>query len=121
MDTTAIPTQMTVSRPKYTCLCKEGYYIPNETLQGFPSDKVESDTYGGSNFSCLRCPGDCFSCDKDGVCTHGPEEHDDFLSTESVVRVSIGAIIGACVICCFLLGLTVFRQRKCKVSKATAS
>lgn len=108
-----VPTQLTVGRPKYTCLCKEGFYIPNETLQGFASDKVENEAYA-SNFSCLRCPGECFLCDKDGLCIHGPEEPDDFL-TESVLRVSIGAIIGACMICCFLFALTVFRQRKCKV------
>lgn len=105
-----------MSRPKYTCLCKEGFYIPNETLQGYASDKVESSEADGGNFSCLPCPGGCLSCDKDGACISGPEEPDEILS-ESVLRVSIGAIIGACMICCFLFALSVFRQRKCKVSK----
>lgn len=108
--------QLIVSRPKYTCLCKEGFYIPNETLQGFASDKVESGETDGGNYSCLPCPGGCLSCDKDGACIFGPEEPDEILS-ESVLRVSIGAIIGACMICCFLFALSVFRQRKCKVSE----
>lgn len=114
-DTTTQSPQLIVSRPKYTCLCKEGFYIPNETLQGFPSDKVESSEMVGGNYSCLPCPGGCLSCDKDGTCIYGPEESDEILS-ESVLRMSIGAIIGACMICCFLFALSVFRQRKCKVS-----
>lgn len=105
-------TTAAVSRAKYTCVCKEGFYIPNETLQGFSSDKVEAEA---GNFSCVPCPGGCLMCDKDGSCTFGHEEPEDFL-TESVLRVSIGAVLGACVGCCVILSLIVFRQRKCKVS-----
>jgi len=101
-----------VSRAKYTCVCKEGFYVPNETLQGFTSEKVESES---GNFTCLPCPGGCLMCDKDGSCMFGHDEPEDFL-TESVLRASIGAILGACVGCCFGLSFIVFRQRKCKVS-----
>lgn len=105
-------SQLTVSRAKYTCVCKEGFYVPNETLQGFSSDKIENES---GNFSCLPCPNGCVMCDKDGSCIYGNEEPNDLL-TESVLRASIGVILGACVGCCFLLSIVVFRQRKCKVS-----
>lgn len=98
------------SHAKYTCVCKQGFYIPNETVQGFQSDKVESD---GANFSCVPCPSGCL-CDKDGSCMFG-DEPEDFI-TESFLRATIGAIIGACIGCCLILMLVVFRQRKCKVS-----
>lgn len=101
-----------VSRAKYNCVCNEGFYVPNETLQGFPSEKVES---GSGNFSCQPCPGGCLMCDMNGGCMSGHEEPEDFL-TESVLRASIGAILGACIGCCFVLSFIVFRQRKCKVS-----
>ncbi|CRL00772.1 CLUMA_CG014026, isoform B [Clunio marinus] len=103
------PLTNTISRPTYTCVCKEGFYIPNQTLQGFPSDKVESKT---GNFSCVPCPG-CAMCDKDGSCFYGHEEEEEFL-TETVLRTFIGVILGACIGSCFLLSLTVFRQRKRK-------
>lgn len=106
-------TSSALSRAKYTCVCREGFYVPNETLQGFSSEKVEADA---GNFSCLPCPGGCLMCDKDGSCIYGHEEPEDFL-TESVLRASIGAVLGACVGGCFLLSLIVFRQRKCKVSQ----
>lgn len=105
-------TAVTAPRAKYTCVCKEGFYVPNETLQGFASDKIES---GAGNFSCQPCPGGCIMCDKDGSCIYGNEEPEDIL-TESVLRASIGAVLGACVACCFVLSLIVFQQRKCKVS-----
>ncbi|KAL7043975.1 hypothetical protein ACKWTF_001723 [Chironomus riparius] len=103
-------SQLFIPRPKYACLCRDGFYIPNETFQGFTSDKIESD---GSNFTCIPCPTGC-SCDKNGMCIYGTDEEDDFL-TESVLRASIGAILGCCFLCCFLIGLTVFRRRKCKI------
>ena len=105
-------SQLFIPRPKYACLCRDGFYVPNETFQGFTSDKVEND---GSNFTCIPCPTGC-SCDKNGMCIYGTDEEDDFL-TESVLRASIGAILGCCILCCFLIGLTVFRRRKCKVSR----
>lgn len=104
-------SQLFIPRPKYACLCRDGFYVPNETFQGFTSDKIESD---GSNFTCIPCPTGC-SCDRNGMCIYGTDEEDDFL-TESVLRASIGAILGCCILCCFLIGLTVFRRRKCKVS-----
>lgn len=105
-------TAAVIPRAKYTCVCKEGLYIPNETFQGFSSDKVEMEA---GNFSCLVCPNSCPMCDKDGSCIYGHEEPEEFL-TESVLRASIGAILGACVGCCLVLSFIVFRQRKCKVS-----
>lgn len=30
------------SRGKYTCVCRVGYYIPNESFQGFTSDKNDA-------------------------------------------------------------------------------
>lgn len=103
---------VSASRAMYTCLCKDGFYVPNETLQGFPSHKVESDI---GNFSCFPCPGGCDTCDKYGSCMYGSEEPEDLL-TESVLKASIGAILGCCVFCCLVLSFIVFRQRKCKVS-----
>ena len=111
-STQSQPTTFTASRAKYTCVCREGFYIPNETHQAFSSEKIEADA---GNFSCVPCPGGCLACDKDGSCVYGHEEPEDFL-TESVLRASIGAVLGACVFSCFLLSFIVFRQRKCKVS-----
>jgi hypothetical protein len=108
-DTTV---SLAVPLPKYTCLCRAGFYVPNETLQGFASEKLDSDV---ANFSCLPCPGGCLTCDKDGSCSYDREEEDDFL-TESVLRASIGAILGCSIFCCVLLSITVFRRRKSKVS-----
>lgn len=114
-DETAVQSQSTAtaSRIKYTCVCREGFYIPNETLQGFSSDKVEGEA---GNFSCQPCPGGCIMCGKDGFCIYGHEEPEDFL-TESLLKASIGAILGACVGCNLILAFLVFQQRKCKVRK----
>lgn len=35
---------------------------------------------------------------------------------ETLMKATIGAILGACMLCCLVLALIVFRQRKCKVS-----
>lgn len=101
-----------VSRPKYTCVCKEGFYIPNKTLQGFSSDTIENEA---GNYSCLACPSGCLMCDKNGLCIYGQEEPEEIL-TETILRISIGSILGACAGCCLILSFLVFRQRKCKVS-----
>jgi G protein-coupled receptor 158 len=101
------------ARAKYTCVCREGFYVPNETLQGFSSEKVEA---GTGNFSCVPCPGGCMMCDNTGLCNLGHDEPEDII-TESVLKASIGAVLGACVGCCLLLSFIVFRQRKCKVSQ----
>lgn len=98
--------------PKYTCVCKEKFYIPNKTIHGFASEKIESE---GGNFSCVPCPEGCLVCNENGICLHGNEEPEEFL-TESLLRACIGAILGACVGCCVLMSFIIFRQRKCKVS-----
>uniref|UniRef100_A0A182SM38 Uncharacterized protein n=1 Tax=Anopheles maculatus TaxID=74869 RepID=A0A182SM38_9DIPT len=61
-------------------------------------------------FSCIPCPSAC-ECDSAGSCS-SPDE--DF-STETLMKATIGAILGACMLCCLVLALIVFRQRKCKV------
>lgn len=33
---------------------------------------------------------------------------------ELLLKASIGAVLGACILCCMILALIVFRQRKCK-------
>ncbi|XP_055709770.1 probable G-protein coupled receptor 158 isoform X3 [Phlebotomus papatasi] len=93
----------------YTCVCKQGFFVPNQTLQGFEGEKVES---GSGNFSCIPCPGGCTECSNTGECLFGDEQ--DALSTETLFKSSIGAILGACMLCCFVLAVIVFRQRKCK-------
>ncbi|KAG5676872.1 hypothetical protein PVAND_006678 [Polypedilum vanderplanki] len=104
-------TQLFVPQPKYTCLCRAGFYVPNETLQGIASEKIDIDI---ANFSCLPCPDGCLTCEKDGSCIYNQEEDQDFL-TESVLRASIGAILGCCIFSCFLLGLSIFKRRKSKI------
>ncbi|XP_062706527.1 metabotropic glycine receptor isoform X3 [Aedes albopictus] len=94
------------SRGKYTCVCRVGYYIPNESFQGFTSDKNDANV---TNFSCIPCPSAC-ECNWAGSCSR-PDE--DF-STETLMKATIGAILGACMLCCLVLALIVFRQRKCK-------
>lgn len=42
----AMPDE-TSSKSSYTCLCKEGFYVPNSTLQGFESSKIEE---GSGNY-----------------------------------------------------------------------
>lgn len=102
------------SRAKYICVCKEGFYVPNQTVQGFQSDTVEKEP---GNFSCTMCPVGCPSCDSEGLCVFGSKEPEDIL-TESVLRATIGAILGACVCCCVGIAIIVFRQRKCKVGRS---
>lgn len=97
------------TRGAYTCICNFGYYVPNQTLQGFEGHVIEA---GNGNFSCLRCPGGCPSCDKDGVCNI--EETYEAGSMEILLKASIGAVLGACILCCMVLAAIVFRQRKCK-------
>ncbi|XP_059616640.1 probable G-protein coupled receptor 158 isoform X3 [Phlebotomus argentipes] len=93
----------------YTCVCKQGFFVPNQTLQGFEGEKVEA---GSANFSCIPCPGGCTECSNTGECLFGDEQ--EVLSTETLFKSSIGAILGACMLCCFVLAVIVFRQRKCK-------
>ncbi|XP_039429326.1 probable G-protein coupled receptor 158 isoform X2 [Culex pipiens pallens] len=94
------------SRGKYTCVCRDGYYIPNESFQGFTSDKNDANV---TNFSCIPCPSAC-ECNSAGSC----ERPDEDFSTETLMKATIGAILGACMLCCLVLALIVFRQRKCK-------
>lgn len=94
----------------YTCLCNFGFYIPNQTLQGFEGYQVES---GGGNYTCIRCPGACSHCDENGECSIG--EAPEFISLETSLRCFIGVVLGACMLCCLALAAIVFRQRKCKV------
>lgn len=98
------------SRGKYTCLCREGFYVPNETLQGFTSAQAEN----GNNNTCTPCPRAC-SCDLTGQCLF--QEDPDRFSTETLLKAAIGVVLGACMCCCVVLAIIVFRQRKCKVKK----
>lgn len=111
-EAAASQSQLTIPSAKYTCVCRDGYYIPNEIYQGMSSDAVEAEL---ANFSCSPCPNACLNCNSDGSCNFGHEEPEDFL-TESLLRAIIGATLGACVVCCLALSYVVFHQRKCKVS-----
>lgn len=106
-------TEFNASSPRgsYTCLCKESYYVPNQDLQGFPSDKIENSEY--ENFSCIPCPGGCSHCDQTGNCLF---EEQELVSMETLLRASIATVLGACMLCCLVLSIIVFRQRKCKVN-----
>uniref|UniRef100_A0AAG5CVU5 G-protein coupled receptors family 3 profile domain-containing protein n=1 Tax=Anopheles atroparvus TaxID=41427 RepID=A0AAG5CVU5_ANOAO len=108
-STFCLLAELDASKPrgKYTCVCRPGYYIPNESIQGFSSEKNNDGNVG--NFSCIPCPSAC-ECDSAGSCS-SPDE--DF-STETLMKATIGAILGACMLCCLVLALIVFRQRKCK-------
>lgn len=107
---------MNISAPrgKYTCICRDRFYLPNESLQGFTSAQVEGSaangTYG-SNFSCLPCPGACF-CDSTGQCLFGDDL--DSFSMETLLKAVIGVVLGSCMFCCVVLAIIVARQRKCK-------
>lgn len=92
------------------CLCKMGYFLPNLTIQGFSSDKVE---LGDGDFTCLPCPPECLNCDKFGQCTL-EEENEEVISMEILLRATIGGILGACILFCLVVSMIVFRQRKCK-------
>uniref|UniRef100_A0A182NAU9 GPR158/179 extracellular domain-containing protein n=1 Tax=Anopheles dirus TaxID=7168 RepID=A0A182NAU9_9DIPT len=107
-STFCLLSELEASKPrgKYTCVCRPGYYIPNESIQGFSSEKNDGNV---TNFSCIPCPSAC-ECDSAGSCS-SPNE--DF-STETLMKATIGAILGACMLCCLVLALIVFRQRKCK-------
>lgn len=98
-------------RSAYTCLCNLGYYIPNQTYQGFEGHIVET---GNGNYSCIRCPTGC-ACDENGLCSTG-ELQEMVLMEETLLHFSIGAVLGACMLCCLVLAAIVFRQRKTKVS-----
>lgn len=98
----------------YTCLCRESYYLPNGTLQGFPGDLVEL-SEGYDNYSCLPCPGGCSNCDMHGVCLNFQEE--DALNIDACLRLLVAIVLAACILCCVVLSVIVFRQRKCKVGQ----
>ncbi|XP_065357902.1 metabotropic glycine receptor isoform X3 [Calliphora vicina] len=99
------------TRDVYTCICKESYYLPNSTLQGFRGDIVEM-SEGYDNYSCIPCPAGCSNCDSTGVCLYG--EPQETVSLESLLKVSVGSVLGACILCCVVLSVIVFQQRKCK-------
>jgi hypothetical protein len=104
-------TKRSSTSPKYTCVCKEGYFVPNQTLQGFTSDQLE---HGGEgSFSCIRCPNECEFCDKDGVCNSNIGDEDE--STESMLRAIIGSVLAICFACCIILAFIVYHKRKQRV------
>ncbi|XP_033249589.1 probable G-protein coupled receptor 158 isoform X4 [Drosophila miranda] len=103
------------TRDVYTCLCRESFYLPNSTLQGFRGDLVEL-SEGYDNYSCIPCPGGCTNCDQHGVCLNFQEE--EALNMDACLRLLVAIVLGACILCCVVLGVIVFRQRK---SKAIAS
>lgn len=117
METTfclqSIPNGSLSSRGSYTCVCKFGYYVPKRKLQGFDGEEVEK---GNGNYTCIPCPNACHECDENGVCFYG--ETEDSWSVEMLMLVSIGAVLAACILCCVVLAAIVFRQRKCRVSRA---
>ncbi|XP_062127707.1 metabotropic glycine receptor isoform X3 [Drosophila sulfurigaster albostrigata] len=99
------------TRDVYTCLCRESFYLPNSTLQGFRGDLVEM-SEGYDNFSCVPCPGGCTNCDLHGVCLNFQEE--DAINLDACLRLLVAIVLGACILCCVVLSVIVFRQRKCK-------
>ncbi|KAH8257693.1 hypothetical protein KR038_003244 [Drosophila bunnanda] len=99
------------TRDVYTCLCRESYYLPNSTLQGFRGDMVEL-SEGYDNYSCIPCPGGCSNCDNNGVCLTYQEE--EVLNMDACLRLLVAIVLGACILCCVVLSVIVFRQRKCK-------
>ncbi|KAH8282440.1 hypothetical protein KR054_007749 [Drosophila jambulina] len=99
------------TRDVYTCLCRESYYLPNSTLQGFRGDMVEL-SEGYDNYSCIPCPGGCSNCDNNGVCLTYQEE--EVLNVDACLRLLVAIVLGACILCCVVLSVIVFRQRKCK-------
>lgn len=68
---------------------------------------------GYDNYSCIPCPAGCSNCDSAGVCLYG--EPQETVSLESLLKVSVGSVLGACILCCVVLSVIVFQQRKCKV------
>ncbi|XP_017095608.3 metabotropic glycine receptor isoform X2 [Drosophila bipectinata] len=98
------------TRDVYTCLCKESFYLPNATLQGYRGDLVEM-SEGYDNYSCIPCPGGCTNCDSNGICLTFQEE---VLNIDACLRLLVAIVLGACILCCVVLSVIVFRQRKCK-------
>lgn len=109
---TTISSNSIPSRAKYTCVCQEGFYLPNATLQGFSSDLVES---SAANLSCIACPNECKFCDSDGSCSTGHVGEEDML-TESIIKICIGSTLGVCFGSCLILAYLVYRRRKQTVS-----
>ncbi|XP_034475109.1 probable G-protein coupled receptor 158 [Drosophila innubila] len=99
------------TRDVYTCLCRESFYLPNSTLQGFRGDLAEL-SEGFDNFSCVPCPGACTNCDLHGVCLTFQEE--DALNIDACLRLLVAIVLAACILCCVVLSVIVFRQRKCR-------
>lgn len=97
------------SRAKYVCVCRDGLYLPNSTLQGFTSETVEGS--GHLNYSCIPCPNECKFCDRDGYCSTGHVGEEDIL-TESIIKIFIGSTLGVCFGSCLILSYLVFRRRK---------
>ncbi|XP_063697522.1 metabotropic glycine receptor [Culicoides brevitarsis] len=113
--TFCLMSEMNISAPrgKYTCICREGFYLPNEPLQGFTSAQVESGNASlNGNYSCIACPGGCF-CDNNGKCLLAGDDLEDF-SMETLLKTVIGVVLGSCMFFCVVLAIIVARQRKCK-------
>lgn len=51
-------------------------------------------------------------CDSTGVCLLPDQQ--ELVSMESLLKATIIAFLGACILCCFVLAAIVFRQRKSK-------
>ncbi|XP_055370745.1 uncharacterized protein LOC129605163 isoform X2 [Condylostylus longicornis] len=110
---TGDPKPSIINRDGYTCICRDSYYLPNSTTQGFRSELVESITGDmENNYTCTPCPGGCFTCDQNGVCLMGG--HDQPVSMEMLFKASVGSILGACMLCCLVLAVIIFRRRKNK-------
>ncbi|KAH8403152.1 hypothetical protein KR222_006136 [Zaprionus bogoriensis] len=99
------------TRDVYTCLCRESFYLPNSTLQGFRGDLVEL-SEGYDNYSCVPCPRGCSNCDLHGDCLTFQEE--EALNIDACLRLLVAIVLAACILCCVVLSVIVFRQRKCK-------
>lgn len=96
-------------RTSYMCVCRLGYYVPNQTLQGFERQDVETNI---GNFTCIPCPVECSDCDEKGDCVI---ESLNTIPTEALLRFIIATILVLCMFCSLILAIIVFRQRKCKV------
>ncbi|XP_044726866.1 probable G-protein coupled receptor 158 isoform X2 [Chrysoperla carnea] len=104
-STKCVPkTEYGLKRGGYKCVCRERFYFPdvNNTWTGFSGEDIENELVIPR---CSECPTICDRCDHEGQCM----AHPDLVLRSAVLGVQV-----TCMGVTIIIGIVVFKQRKCK-------